>query len=49
MYKNIYFNKDTWELFETLRIRTGLSRGDFIYRILLAYISAEGGHNDAAH
>lgn len=38
MYKNIYFNAETWELFERLRERTSLSRGEFIYRLLLAYV-----------
>lgn len=38
MTKNIYFNAETWELFERLRERTALSRGEFIHRLLLAYI-----------
>lgn len=46
MYKNLYFSADTWELFERLRIRRGLSRGSFIHELLLAYIRSEGGSNE---
>jgi hypothetical protein len=45
MYKNIYFDAGTWELFESLRVRRGLSRGAFIRELLFAFIRAEGGTN----
>lgn len=48
MTKNIYFNTDTWELFERLRQNIGVSRGEFIHRLLMAYITvsfAEGANN----
>lgn len=43
MYKNIYFDKDTWTLLEHLRKRRGMSRGVFIRFLIMAFISSEGG------
>ena len=48
MTKNIYFKAETWELFEQLRNRSGMSRGEFIHQLLMAYITvavAEGANN----